>query len=145
MSRKPGSNISEEKKVVIQQSIGMLTKSQQVAVGLLTESLNTLATVSRVGMQMPDEALQAIQALATATGALAAETIEPLNSFIAAQRNIAETMEKFSAVQHDLADVVGLLARQHLAVVGAMESLTGPLTALGNVKPDAKSSGAKRS
>jgi hypothetical protein len=122
--------------VVIQQSLGMLTKSQQVAIGLLSDSMSTLASISRVGMQvMPDEALVAIQALASATGTLAAETVEPLNNFISAQRNIAETMEKFSAVQHDLADVVGLLARQHLAVVGAMEALTGPLNALGHAKP----------
>lgn len=125
--------------MVIQQSLGMLTKSQQVAVGLLSDSISTLAHISRAGMQMPDEAIQAIQTLASAAGTLAADAIDPLNGFIQAQRNIAETMEKFSAVQHDLADVTGLLARQHLAVVSAMEALTGPLTALSHVlKPDQK-------
>lgn len=125
--------------MVIQQSLGMLTKSQQVAVGLLSDSISTLAHISRAGMQVPDEAIQAIQTLASAAGTLAADAIDPLNGFIQAQRNIAETMEKFSAVQHDLADVTGLLARQHLAVVSAMEALTGPLTAVSHVlKPDQK-------
>ena len=50
--------------------------------------------------------------------------------FLNSQRQLAETMKAYAALQRQLADVLDTAAANHAAIVQALELMTSPMTAV---------------
>lgn len=107
----------------------LLSKSQKMALDATMGAFDALMTVGRTAAQ-PDEAVRQISTLFNAFGDLASASVQPLQDFVARQREIADTLAKLSSVQADLAGLVESLAHRHAAVVESLETLTAPVFGL---------------
>jgi ABC-type transporter Mla subunit MlaD len=107
----------------------LLSMSQKVALDATMGAFDALMAVGRTATQ-PDEALRQISTLLNAFGDLASASVQPLQDFVARQREIADTLAKLSSVQADLAGLVESLAHRHAAVVESLEALTAPVFGL---------------
>jgi hypothetical protein len=114
----------------------LLNKSQRLAVSVASEAFDALLSVGRTATQ-PDEAIRQLSTLVGAVGDLAGATVQPLQTFIARQRELADTMANLATVQADLAELVESLAHKHAAIVESLESLTAPVFGLVNKQEEA--------
>jgi hypothetical protein len=105
----------------------VITRSQRAAVGLVGDTVSALVEMGRTGVTKPEEVLTQVTALATAVGDLAASTVRPLEFLLESQRQLAETMSAFAALQRQLADVMETAATNHAAVVQALEMMAAPV------------------
>ena len=109
--------------------IALLNKSQRIALSVAGEAFDALIGVGKTAVQ-PEEAIRQLSTLVAAVGDLAAATVNPLQDFIAKQREIADTMANLATVQADLAVLVETLAHRHAAIVESLENLTAPVFGL---------------
>ncbi|RJS46839.1 hypothetical protein [Nocardioides cavernaquae] len=109
--------------------IALLNKSQKIALGVAGEAFDALIGVGKTAVQ-PEEAIRQLSALVAAVGDLAAASVNPLQDFIAKQREIADTMANLATVQADLAGLVETLAHRHAAIVESLENITAPVFGL---------------
>lgn len=105
----------------------MITRSQRVAVGLLSDTVTSLVEMGRTGVTRPEEILSEITALASALRDLMAATAKPLEFFVDSQRQLAETLSAFAVLQRQLADVMETAAANQASVVQALELLSAPV------------------
>lgn len=107
----------------------LLTASQKKALDLLTDTFDGVVSAGRAGasgIAHPDETLQRVTALIAAVGDLAASSTKPMEALLTSQRNLANAMTSFAALQMEMAQVVEKMAASHRAVVDAMETLASP-------------------
>jgi len=107
----------------------LLSMSQRIAVGVASDAFDALLSLGRTATQ-PDEAIRQLATLVGAVGDLASATVQPLESFIARQRELADTMANLATVQADLAVLVENLAQKHAAIVESLEALSAPVFGL---------------
>ena len=104
----------------------LLTKPQRVALGLAGDALKTLQRTVVAGAAGPDELVRQVGALLDAAGGLATATAQPLQDFVARQRELADTMAALATAQAELAGLVATLAQRHAEAVAALEKVTAP-------------------
>lgn len=107
----------------------LLTASQKKALDLLTDTFDGVVSAGRAGasgIAHPEETLERVTALIAAVGDLAASSTKPMESLLTSQRNLANAMTAFAALQLEMAQVVEKMAASHTAVVDAMEMLASP-------------------
>ncbi len=107
----------------------LLNASQQKALGLLSDTFEGVVNAGRAGASSithPEETLERVTALIAAVGDLAASSTRPMEALLTNQRNLANAMTAFAALQMEMAQVVEKMAASHTAVVDALESLASP-------------------
>lgn len=107
----------------------LLTASQKKTLGLVTDTFEGVVKAGRAGasgITHPEETLERVTALIAAVGDLAASSTKPMEALLTSQRNFANAMTAFAALQLEMAEVVGKMAASHSAVVDAMEALASP-------------------
>ena len=115
--------------MVVNESIEMLSKAQKASINLAAETITAVARAGKAGLTQPDEILNQMAALLGAAGDLAGYAVQPLQTFIERQRELADTMVTLAELHSQLADVVSTVARHHAGVVDALEALSSPLLA----------------
>ena len=108
----------------------MLTASQKKALGLVSDTFEGVVRAGRAGaagITHPEETLERVTELIAAVGDLAASSTRPMEALLTSQRNLANAMTSFAALQLEMAEVVGKLAANHTAVVDALETLASPV------------------
>ena len=116
----------------------LLTTPQRVALGLAGDALKTLQRTAVAGAAGPDELVRQVGALLEAAGGLATATAQPLQDFVARQRELADTMASLATAQAELAGIVATLAQRHAEAVAALEKVTAPAFGLmGSLSPAA--------
>lgn len=106
--------------------LAMLSASQKKALGLVNEAFDNVVKVGKAGVSQPEEALARITTLIAAVGDLAASSTKPVEAMLASQRNLANAMTAFAALQKEMAEVVERLAQNHVTLVDAMDKLASP-------------------
>lgn len=110
--------------------LDLMLQSQRAAIGFFTDAARAVVDASVAGVTQPDELVRQVTALLTATRDLAASTTEPMEAFVASQRQLAETMAAYALLQRQLAELVEQAATSHAAIVRALEGLTSPVHAV---------------
>lgn len=122
----------------------VLTKSQQIAVRLTSETLRTIRDTAVTGVTQPDELLKQVVGLADAITGLAAATAQPMQDFLVRQRELADTMAMLASAQAELAELVAALAERHAATVTALERMTAPVFAVAGTEPTPSPAAARK-
>ncbi|HET7690200.1 MAG TPA: hypothetical protein VFK41_07475 [Nocardioidaceae bacterium] len=115
--------------MVVDETLGMLTKAQKASVSLAAETLGFMVHTTKTGLTQPDELLVQMAAFLSAAGDVAGMAAQPLQTFIQRQQELADAMANLAELHSQLADVVATVARHHKGVVDALESLSNPLLA----------------
>lgn len=104
-----------------------IARSQRAAANLLSETLTGIVEMGRTGVSHPDEVVKQVGAIAAALGDLAGSTAQPLEMFLASQRQLADTMAAYAVLQRQLADLVETAAANQASIVQALELMSSPV------------------
>lgn len=114
--------------------LALLTKSQQLTLGVVRESWERLASITSGDGPM-DEAMRQMWSLLTAMGDIAGASAQPLQDFIARQTELAEAMATLASTQGEMAKAMSVIAQRHVEAVEALERLTAPIAGLMDANP----------
>ena len=113
----------------VDDTIDLFNKAQKASIGLAADTLGAVVHATKTGLTQPDELVRDMAGFISAAGDVAGMAVQPLQTFIQRQQELADAMANLAELHSQLADVVATVAKHHKNVVDALEALSNPVLA----------------